>query len=37
MKAELKGVIRGVGIDKVGEVRQHPELLSMTYEVGKNV
>lgn len=36
-KAKLKGVIRGVGIDGVGEVKKHPEILSMTYEMGKNV
>ena len=36
-KSELKGVIRGVGIDGVGEVQKHPEILSMTYEMGKSV
>lgn len=36
-KSELKGVIRGVGIDKVGEIKQHPKILAMTYEMGKNV
>lgn len=36
-KSQLKGVIRGVGIDGVGEVKKHPEILSMTYEMGKNV
>ena len=36
-KSELKGVKRGVGIDGVGEVKKHPETLSMAYEMGKNV
>ena len=36
-KSQLKGVIRGVGIDKVGEVKQHPELLTKTYEMGRNL
>lgn len=36
-KSELKGVIRGVGMDGVGEVQKHPEILTMTYEMGKSV
>lgn len=36
-KAELKGVIRGVGIDGVGEAQKNTELLLATYEMGKNV
>ena len=36
-KLELKGVIRGVGIDKIGEIKHHPEILSETYEMGRNV
>ena len=36
-KSELKGVIRGVGIDKVGEAKKNPKILSMTYEMGRNV
>ena len=36
-KSELIGVIRGVGIDKVGEVKQHPAVLTIAYEMGKNV
>ena len=36
-KAQLKGVIRGVGIDGVGEIHKHPEVLAQTYEMGRNV
>ena len=36
-KSELKGVIRGVGINAIGEAEKHPELLAKTYEMGKNV
>lgn len=36
-KSELKGVIRGVGIDGVGEAAKNPKLLSMTYEMAKNI
>ena len=36
-KSELKGVIRGVGINAIGEAQKHPEILAQTYEMGKNV
>lgn len=36
-KAELKGVIRGVGLDGVGEARKNEKILAATYATGKNV
>lgn len=36
-KSELKGVIRGIGIDGIGEAEKNTKLLSMTYEMGKNI
>jgi len=36
-KAELKGVIRGVGVGARGEVQERADLLAMTYEMGKSV
>lgn len=36
-KSDLKGVIRGVGIDGIGEAEKNPKILAMTYEMGRNV
>ncbi len=36
-KSELKGVIKGVGIDGIGEAKKNTKILSMTYEMGKQV
>lgn len=36
-KSELKGVIRGVGIDKLGEAEKNTEIMAKTYEMGRNV
>ena len=36
-KSELKGVIKGVGIGEIGEASKNTEILSKTYEMGKNV
>ncbi len=36
-KSELKGVIKGVGIDGIGEAKKNTKILSITYEMGKQV
>ena len=36
-KSELKVVIRGVGIDDIGDAEKNTRILSMTYEMGRNV
>jgi len=36
-KAELKGVVRGVGMDHVGDAKKNPKLLKEAYEMGRNV
>ena len=36
-KAALKGVIRGVGLNEVGEAAKDTKILSMTYEMGKKI
>lgn len=36
-KSQLKGVIRGVGIDAVGEAKKNEKIMSKTYEMGKNI
>lgn len=36
-KSALKGVIRGVGIDGIGEAEKNTRILSMTYEMGRNI
>ena len=36
-KSELKGVIRGVGIDGIGDVKKNTKILAETYEMGRNV
>ena len=36
-KSELKGVIKGVGINEIGEAKKNIEILSKTYEMGRNV
>ena len=36
-KSELKGVIRGVGINEVGEAKKNTKILAMTYEMGRKV
>ena len=36
-KSKLKGVIRGVGIDGIGEAEKNAKILSMTYEMGRSV
>ena len=36
-KAQLKGVVRGVGIGDIGEAKKNTKVLAMTYEMGKGV
>lgn len=36
-KAKLMGVIRGVGIDGLGEAKKNTKILSLTYEMGRSV
>lgn len=36
-KAKLSGVIRGVGVTDIGDIRHNKELLSGAYEMGKTV
>ena len=36
-KSKLKGVIRGVGIDGVGDAKQNKNILSLTYKMGIKV
>lgn len=35
--ASLKGVIKGVGVDGFGEVKEKTKLLSLAYDMGKQV
>lgn len=36
-KARLKGIIRGIGIDQYGDVKNHQDILKQTYEMGKTI
>ena len=36
-KCQLKGVIKGVGVDQYGEVNNHQELLEKAYQMGKEI
>lgn len=36
-KAEFKGIVRGVGVSKFGDVKQHEALLKQAYELGANI
>lgn len=36
-KTELKGVIKGVGVDQYGDIVNHQDLLKKAYEMGKTV
>lgn len=35
-QAQLKGVVRGLGADKKGDIRRTPEVLNEAYELGRN-
>lgn len=36
-KARLAGVVRGTGVDKIGAIKNTPDILKQAYEMGKSI